>query len=79
MEVERKFICVALPCALREPISRYAGLHTKVACMIYGMLQNKLQEDLVHSIVKGAVEAERKFICEALPCDLRSRQFEEGG
>merc|ERR1712080_347821 len=24
----------------------------------------------VHGIVRGAVEAERRFICEALPCDL---------
>jgi ribonucleoside-diphosphate reductase subunit M2 len=53
-----------------ELISRDEGLHTEFACMIYGMLQNKLPEDLVHSIVKGAVDAERKFICEALPCDL---------
>ena len=59
VEVERKFNCGALPCALREQISRDEGLHTKVACKIYGILQNKLQ-DLVHNIVRGAVEAERK-------------------
>ena len=53
-----------------ELIARDEGLHTEFACMLYGMLQNKLPEDLVHSIVKGAVDAERKFICEALPCDL---------
>merc|ERR1712084_133018 len=29
-----------------------------------------LPEDIVHGIVRGAVEAERKFICDALPCDL---------
>ncbi len=63
----------------REPIWRDDGLHTTVACMTYGMSQKKLQEDLVHNIVKGAVEAEGKFICEALPCDLRSRQCEGGG
>merc|ERR1719316_2405360 len=34
------------------------------------MLQNKLPEDLVHSIIQGAVEVERRFICDALPCDL---------
>ena len=38
--------------------------------MIYGMLQNGLLEDVVHSMVRGAVDAERKFICGALPCDL---------
>ncbi len=35
--------------------------------MIYGMLQNRLQGDLVHNIGKGAVESEREFIGEALP------------
>merc|ERR1719240_1787056 len=34
------------------------------------MLQNKLPEDIVHDIVRGAVRVERTFICEALPCDL---------
>merc|ERR1719221_1563212 len=34
------------------------------------MLRNQLPEDVVHNIVRGAVAAERRFICEALPCDL---------
>merc|ERR1712176_1314747 len=53
-----------------ELISRDEGLHAEFACMLYGMLQNKLPEDVVHVIVRGAVDAERRFICEALPCDL---------
>jgi ribonucleoside-diphosphate reductase subunit M2 len=53
-----------------ELISRDEGLHAEFACLVYGMLQHQLPEDVVHGIVKGAVEAERKFICEALPCDL---------
>jgi len=53
-----------------ELISRDEGLHAEFACMIYGMLQNKLPEDVVHGIVQGAVDAERRFICDALPCDL---------
>merc|ERR1711933_431647 len=35
-----------------------------------GMLKHQLPEDVVHHIVRGAVETERRFICEALPCDL---------
>jgi ribonucleotide reductase beta subunit family protein with ferritin-like domain len=61
-----------------ELISRDEGLHAEFACLIYSMLQNKLPEDVVHDIVRGAVDAERKFICEALPCDLigmNSRQM----
>merc|ERR1712190_550512 len=53
-----------------ELISRDEGLHAEFACMLYGMLQHQLPEDVVHGIVRGAVDAERRFICEALPCDL---------
>merc|ERR1719223_2725413 len=34
------------------------------------MLQNPLPDDIAHGIIKGAVEAERHFICDALSCDL---------
>ncbi|CAJ1447574.1 unnamed protein product [Effrenium voratum] len=53
-----------------ELISRDEGLHADFACLLYGMLQHKLPEDIVHEIVRGAVEVERKFICGALSCDL---------
>merc|ERR1719240_1207952 len=53
-----------------ELISRDEGLHADFACLIYGMLQNKLPEDVVREIIRGAVEVERKFICEALSCGL---------
>jgi len=53
-----------------ELISRDEGLHAEFACMVYGMLQNKLPDKVVQDIVEGAVAVERRFICEALPCDL---------
>merc|ERR1719291_1666530 len=53
-----------------ELISRDEGLHTEFACLLYSMLQNPLPDDVVHDIVRGAVDAERQFICEALSCDL---------
>eukprot|EP00415_Alexandrium_ostenfeldii_P000477 UN0477 len=53
-----------------ELISRDEGLHAEFACMLYGMLQHKLPEEVVHSIIRDAVEVERQFICEALSCDL---------
>jgi ribonucleoside-diphosphate reductase subunit M2 len=53
-----------------ELISRDEGLHAEFACLLYGMLQNQLPDDVVHTIIRGAVEVERKFICEALSCDL---------
>jgi len=53
-----------------ELISRDEGLHADFACLLYGMLERKLPDDVVHDIIKGAVEAERAFICDALSCDL---------
>jgi len=53
-----------------ELISRDEGLHAEFACMLYGMLQHKLPEDVMHDMIRGAVDVERRFICEALSCDL---------
>jgi len=53
-----------------ELISRDEGLHAEFACLIYGMLQRPLPEDVIHAIIHGAVDVERHFICEALSCDL---------
>merc|ERR1711865_554539 len=53
-----------------ELISRDEGLHTEFACLLYRMLQNKLPDEVMNGIIKGAVATERKFICEALSCDL---------
>jgi ribonucleoside-diphosphate reductase subunit M2 len=53
-----------------ELISRDEGLHTEFACLLYSMLQNQLPDSVVHDIIRGAVAAERRFICDALSCDL---------
>merc|ERR1712196_259084 len=53
-----------------ELISRDEGLHTEFACLLYSMLQNRLPDNVVHHVIKGAVDTERRFICEALSCDL---------
>jgi len=53
-----------------ELISRDEGLHADFACLLYSMLENKLPDDVVHDIIRGAVETEKSFICEALSCDL---------
>jgi ribonucleoside-diphosphate reductase subunit M2 len=53
-----------------ELISRDEGLHAEFACLMYRSLQHQLPEDIVHGIIRGAVKVERKFICEALSCDL---------
>ena len=53
-----------------ELISRDEGLHTDFACLIYGMLKYKLDIKRVYEIVLEAVDIEKEFITEALPCDL---------
>jgi ribonucleoside-diphosphate reductase subunit M2 len=53
-----------------ELISRDEGLHADFACLLYSMLEHKLPDDVVHEMIRGAVETEKEFICEALSCDL---------
>ncbi|XP_058194455.1 ribonucleoside-diphosphate reductase small chain [Rhododendron vialii] len=53
-----------------ELISRDEGLHCDFACLLYELLNNKLSEERVRGIVADAVEIEREFVCDALPCAL---------
>jgi ribonucleoside-diphosphate reductase subunit M2 len=53
-----------------ELISRDEGLHTDFACHMYALLEHRLPEDVLKSIVVEAVDIERKFICESLLCSL---------
>ena len=53
-----------------ELIARDEGMHTDFAILLYGHLNDKLSEEVVHQIFKEAVEIEQKFICESLPCNL---------
>ena len=53
-----------------ELISRDEGLHTDFACLMYSYLQNKLSTERIHEIVLDAVNIEKDFVCEALPCAL---------
>ena len=53
-----------------ELISRDEGMHTDLACLVYSKLNNKLDKKVILNIVKDAVEIEKEFICDALPCKL---------
>lgn len=53
-----------------ELISRDEALHTEFAVLLYSKLRNKVAEKDVIEIFKEAVEIEKEFICEALPCRL---------
>merc|ERR1719353_2129385 len=53
-----------------ELISRDEGLHAEFAALIYKLMKHKLSDETVNEIIQGAVDCERKFICDALPCSL---------
>src|SRR5919107_16781 len=53
-----------------ELISRDEGLHCDFACLLYSMLQNKLTEERVQTIIRDAVAIEQEFVTDALPVDL---------
>ena len=53
-----------------ELISRDEGMHTDLAVMLFHKLNKKLNKQKIKEIVKEAVQIEKEFICEALPCKL---------
>lgn len=57
-------------CDSNELIARDEGMHTDFACLLYSMINNKIDKNTVHQMFTEAVEIERIFICESLPCSL---------
>jgi ribonucleoside-diphosphate reductase beta chain len=53
-----------------ELISRDEGMHCDFACLLYSMLENKLDPAEVHAIITEAVEYEKEFVTDALPVSL---------
>jgi ribonucleoside-diphosphate reductase subunit M2 len=52
-----------------ELISRDEGLHTEFAVALYKTLDSR-SDIQIHTIIREAVEIEKDFICNALPCAL---------
>ena len=57
-------------CHSNELISRDEGLHTEFVVLMYSMLENKPSKETILQIIKEAVELEKEFITESLPCRL---------
>jgi ribonucleotide reductase beta subunit family protein with ferritin-like domain len=57
-------------CFSNELISRDEGLHQEFAIELFKMLRNKPSPKVLQDIVKEAVEIEKGFILDALPCSL---------
>lgn len=53
-----------------ELISRDEGLHCDFACLLYSMLENKLDKGEVQDIITEAVMFEKEFVTDALPVSL---------
>ena len=57
-------------CHANELISRDEGMHTEFAVLMYEYLKDKPEDETVVKIIKEAVEIEKEFITESLPCEL---------
>lgn len=53
-----------------ELISRDEALHTEFAILLHSKLEKQLKRQKIHEIIKEAVDIEKEFICDALPCRL---------
>jgi ribonucleoside-diphosphate reductase subunit M2 len=53
-----------------ELISRDEALHCEFAVLLYSKMINKLKKEKIYEIIKEAIEIEKEFICQALPCRL---------
>jgi len=53
-----------------ELISRDEALHTEFAVLLYSKIQHRLSSDQIYTIMKEAVDIEKEFITEAIPCRM---------
>ena len=57
-------------CLSNDFISRDEGLHCDFACLLYSMLKNKLDYEIIKEMISEVVEIETEFITDSLPCRL---------
>jgi len=53
-----------------ELISKDEGMHCEFAVALYSMIKNRLDQNIIHQIFKEAVEIEKEFITDSIPCAL---------
>ena len=53
-----------------ELISRDEGMHCEFACLLYSKIKNRVDADTIYTIFKEAIEIEKEFITESIPCNL---------
>ena len=57
-------------CHSNELISRDEGMHTEFAVLMHHSLNNKCSDKEIYEIITEAVDIEKEFITESLPCKL---------
>jgi ribonucleoside-diphosphate reductase beta chain len=53
-----------------ELISKDEGMHCEFATLLYTMIQNRVDENIVHEIFNEAVEIEKEFITDSIKCNM---------
>lgn len=51
-------------------IARDESMHTDFACLLYSKLTQRVPKELVESMFRDAVEIEKEFIIESIPCSM---------
>ncbi len=53
-----------------ELISKDEGTHCYFACLLYSYIKNKIKPEIIYEIIEEAVEIEKEFITDSIPCAL---------
>jgi ribonucleoside-diphosphate reductase beta chain len=53
-----------------ELISKDEGMHCEFACLLYSMIKNRLDKNIIKEIFEEAINIEKEFITESIPCAL---------
>jgi ribonucleoside-diphosphate reductase beta chain len=53
-----------------ELISKDEGIHCEFACLLYKMIKNRLDKNIIREIFEEAINIEKEFITESIPCAL---------
>lgn len=57
-------------CFSNELISRDEAMHVEFAVLLYSYIKNRLSDDIVINMIKDAVQVEKRFIIDIMPCKL---------
>ncbi len=53
-----------------ELISKDEGLHCEFATLLYSKIQNRIPQEQIHYMIRGAVDIEKEFVCDSIPVRL---------